>query len=374
MVKKLTPFINIGPGEFIKDEMEFRNWTQEILSEILGISLKSVNRIIKNKQSITVDVAKCLSEAFGQSPEYWLNLNNNYRLRLSEEKDKEREIRLKSVIYNYMPISEMIKKGWIKDSKDDIKKLQDIVRKFWKMPKKKVNFSFIDQIELPNLRKSESFTQFNKYYTLTWFQMAKQCSPKYKVNNYNQKELKKLAYNLFTFTNKRDGVNQFIYKLNNTGVKIFILSHLPKTYIDGASFCDETNPVIVYTKRYDRVDNFWFTIAHEIAHIILHLQSKNKYFINDLSYLTTKEEEEANKYASKWLKTKEILRYFKKKSFFKYISEKRILDCSEELNIGKSIIVGALQHHGKLSYRNLNKLKRKVSDIIPQKYYIEKRL
>ena len=43
---------------------------------------------------------------------------------------------------------------------------------------------------------------------------------------------------------------------------------------DGACFFQEDNPVIVYTGRYDRVDNFWFTLAHEIAHVLLHLDKK----------------------------------------------------------------------------------------------------
>ncbi|MFA4830411.1 MAG: HigA family addiction module antitoxin, partial [Thermodesulfovibrionales bacterium] len=80
-----TPYKNIGPGEFIKEELEVRNWRQEDLAEILGISLKTVNQLIKNKQTITIETAKLLSKAFGQSPQYWINLDSNYRLRRQED-------------------------------------------------------------------------------------------------------------------------------------------------------------------------------------------------------------------------------------------------------------------------------------------------
>lgn len=87
---KYKPFLNIGPGEFIKEELEVRNWRQEDLAEILGISLKSVNKLIMNKQSVTIETALLLSKAFGQSPQHWMNLDTNYRLRLQSEDSKER--------------------------------------------------------------------------------------------------------------------------------------------------------------------------------------------------------------------------------------------------------------------------------------------
>lgn len=89
-VMKYKPFLNISPGEFIKEELEARNWRQEDLAEILGISLKSVNKLIMNKQSITIETARLLSKAFGQSPRYWMNLDTNYRLRLQTESSKEK--------------------------------------------------------------------------------------------------------------------------------------------------------------------------------------------------------------------------------------------------------------------------------------------
>lgn len=84
MIKNYKPYFNIGPGPFIKEELEARNWRQEDLAAVLGMSLKSVNKLIKNKQSITVKKAQLLSKAFGQSPQFWLTLDTNYRLRLKQ--------------------------------------------------------------------------------------------------------------------------------------------------------------------------------------------------------------------------------------------------------------------------------------------------
>lgn len=369
MITKNTPFINIGPGEFIKEELKVRNWRQEDLAEILGISLKSVNKLIKNKQSITIETATILSKAFGQSPQYWINLDTNYRLRLQPKRKEEEDVEVKAKIYMHMPVTEMIKKRWITEVKN-IKSLIEQVKKFWEI--EEIDFSFLDKTTLPNFRKSDAFDQYNKYYALTWVKMAKQCAKGYKMGSYLPLRLDILAKNFHKYTTSENGVKLLLDDLNKAGIKFFVLSHLQKTYIDGASFFDGKNPVIVYTRRYDRIDNFWFTIAHEIAHINLHLKNTDDIFIDDLDDLKNEVEREANQFASKMLKTNEILKYFK--PFKNYISKMRVEDCAGKLEMSPAIVVGVLQHHRLLSRRNLNRLKSSISEIIPNKYHIEKHI
>ena len=86
MIENLKPFINIGPGEIIKDNLDALNWSQEDLAEIMGMSVKSISHII-NKQAVTIETARLLAKIFNTSPQLWLNLDNNYRLRLEKEND-----------------------------------------------------------------------------------------------------------------------------------------------------------------------------------------------------------------------------------------------------------------------------------------------
>ncbi len=367
MVSKNIPFLNIGPGEFIKEELEVRNWRQEDLADILGISLKSVNKLIMNKQAITIETAKLLSKAFGQSPQYWVNLDTNYRLRLQKEDSKEKNVEIKANIYKYMPIKEMIKKGWLKPF-EVIDDLVTEAKRFWDI--QALNFSFIDKVASLNFRKSESFTQYNKYYAFTWFQMAKRCAKIYHADKYDKDALQSVANNLYRYTTIENGVEAFLNDLNKAGVKFFILSHLQKTYIDGASFFDNSNPVIVYTARYDRIDNFWFTLAHEIGHIILHLKKTGDFFIDNLDALYTEKEKAANRFAEKILKAQNIIKYFE--PYRKYISKDRVLSCAQRLNISPAAIVGILQHRDILSRRNLNSFKTSILNLIPEKYLAEK--
>ena len=70
------------------------------------------------------------------------------------------------------------------------------------------------------------------------------------------------------------------------------------------------------------------------------------------------------------IKAREIQEYFR--PFSKYISEYRVKACAEVVGVSPAIVVGVLQHDGKLSRRNLNRLKETVSDKIPREYWAEK--
>lgn len=82
MVTGYQPFINIGPGDIIKRDLEALSWTQDDLARIIGMSNKAINEIITNKTPINIEIAKLLSKSFGQSPQFWINADTQYCLRL----------------------------------------------------------------------------------------------------------------------------------------------------------------------------------------------------------------------------------------------------------------------------------------------------
>lgn len=83
-VKSLKPFYVPPPADFIKEQMEIRDWTQKDLADALGYSPQMVLNLLKNRILITIDVAKALGKVFNQTPQYWLNLDSIYRLHLHE--------------------------------------------------------------------------------------------------------------------------------------------------------------------------------------------------------------------------------------------------------------------------------------------------
>ncbi|MDD4641702.1 MAG: HigA family addiction module antitoxin [Bacteroidales bacterium] len=361
-IKNLKAARKFGPGYFIREQMEMRGWVQEELADILGISTKHLSSILQDKQSLSIENAKKLSSAFNTSPQYWLNLDNDYRLWLEHEKrEQTATVESKAIIYSRMPVRDMMKKRWLQPTRD-LKELTGEVKKFWGIPE--LDFAFLEEAVLPLCKKSEAYNQFNASYAATWFQMAKTYSLSFKTPAYNKGVLENLYKNLADYTTLANGIEMFIKELNACGVKFFVLPHLEKTYLDGAAFLLDGAPVIVYTARYKRIDNFWFTVAHEIAHVLKHLNEKTPFILDNLREQTPdKQEEEANKLAAKHLKHTEILEYLK--PHFNYLTVGKIEKCSEAVNIHPAIIIGALVFNEKISFRNQTLFNENVMELIP---------
>ena len=68
------------PGEFVREELETRGWTQLDLTEIIGCPPRLVNEVIAGQRSITPNTARRLGEAFGTGAQVWMNLESAYQL------------------------------------------------------------------------------------------------------------------------------------------------------------------------------------------------------------------------------------------------------------------------------------------------------
>lgn len=369
----LIPFYKLGPGDSIKEELEYYNWSQSDFAEILGKSEKFISQLLNNKIPITLDLATELSEIFKQSPEFWLELDIKFRLQSKKIKPGA-NLKVKSEIFQHMPISDMRNRNWIPQKTFKFEALEEAVINFWNKPDLDNIFSFLKEeashLSPAHFRKSSTGKLFSPFFALTWLHKAKEICKSIPSPVYNEKMLIDIFHKINTYTIVPNGVEIFLNDITNAGVKFIVLHHLPKTYIDGASFYSNKNPVIIYSQRFDRIDNFWFTIAHEIAHILLHFNEPKTFFIDcfDSDYSENYKEKEADNYAEKVLLTKQIMTCFKERS---RITDKHLTFVSDLLEISEAVIIGCLHHHGILSYRQFRSNLTKISDFIPKQYYRE---
>lgn len=89
---------NIYPGEILRLEfLEPMDITPYRLSKDIGVSQTRISEILSEKRSITADTALRLSRYFGNSAQFWLNLQTHYDLRQAEEENRE--------IYSHIPVA-----------------------------------------------------------------------------------------------------------------------------------------------------------------------------------------------------------------------------------------------------------------------------
>ena len=362
MGKQLKPFMNIPPGDFIREELESRDWKQEDLAKIVDLSPKHVSRIITGADSISQDVAARLASAFGQSAEYWMNLETQYRARLVAPTEQTLEIADRALIYNHMPIREMVRLGWLRDVGRDAAALAAEVMAFWGL--EKLDFSFMDAEAAMCMRSSAAHRKrFNPRHALTWLRKARldadaATAPKGALN---RSAAEKVARRIPAYSASPKGVASFLADLNACGVRFVCVPHLPQTFLDGAAFFHGKQAVAAYTLRYDRVDNFWFVMAHELGHICKHLRDDTSQFLDsvDSDGKVNVQEEEADAFARECLGM-DAMRAFATASRGR-MSEERVCAYAEEARVHPGIVVGFLQHEKFLSPRKLNDYKVPIS-------------
>ena len=145
--------------------------------------------------------------------------------------------------------------------------------------------------------------------------------------------------------------------LKKGGIKLVIEPHFPKTYLDGATILiNKDNPVIGLTLRYDRLDNFWFTMMHELAHIALHYDSGINLFYDEIEGIKTididEKEREADALTEETLLPKAKWEISPARLIPSFMAANSL---ANELGVHVAIIAGQIRHKGN-KYIYLNKI------------------
>ncbi|WP_019498567.1 HigA family addiction module antitoxin [Pseudanabaena sp. PCC 6802] len=351
MIQALTPARVPPPGRILSRELEARGWTQKDLAEITGRPIQTINEIVQAKKQITPDTALDLGEAFGTSAEFWTNLETKYRLYLARKDDREREIARKSQLYSLAPISELIKRDWIQatDSLDDLERQ---VCKFFgidsidRPPKLAINFRCSQE------RSPEAIAQ------LAWAKQVENLAKQQTVGNFDRKRLQAAIPKILACAEHPEDLAKVPDLLRSLGIYFVIVPHLSKTYLDGAAFYLAKHPVIALTLRYDRIDSFWFTLMHELGHIVAGHQGS---YLDDLGNLApTDEETEANQLAANWLIDPLAFQDFVRKNQPRF-SRRVIEQFAHSQKRHPGIILGRLHNDQLVPHKNLRALLVKIS-------------
>lgn len=328
-----------APGDFLSEELEARGWTQIELAEIIGRPTTLVSGIIRGKKQITPDTAIQLGNALGTGAELWMNLESQYQL--SKVKEVSNCVARKARLYEKFPVREMIKRGWIEETKSiDILEQQFI--KFF-------NIKGID--EKPEFCHSTKKTNPIDALTgqqLAWLYRVKMLASTQLTKNYDQNALRSAIPKLSALLSAPEESRHVSRILAECGVKYVIVEPFPGSKIDGACFwLDEIQPVIGLSLRLDRIDNFWFVLRHEIEHI-LQGHGRNSGFILDIDSDTAglesiiEEEKIANLAAAEFCVPKAELDNFYNR-VFPLFSEQKIKLFSQRIGVHIGIVVGQLQ-------------------------------
>ena len=346
------------PGEFINDELEARGWTQTDLAEILGRPVRLVNELIAGKKQITPETAQGLAEAFGTDAILWMNLDSQYRLARMRPADDT--VRRRATLYATFPVRELIKRHWIEAS-DKIDALEERVRQFFGIE------SLLDQ---PSLAHAAKATQYIERTNLQWAWLfrAKRLAEMLDVPAYTEKKLRDALPRLRGMLAAPEAIKLVPKALYDVGVRFVVVEFLPGSKIDGATFWLDGSPVIAMSIRYDRIDNFWFVLRHEIEHALRGDGKTDGMLDVDLmddDSTNHPEEIVANDAAQKFVVPEGEIANFIARVRPLY-SEERILLFSKRVGVHPGVVVGQLQRRKEIPYTHFKKHQVRVRQIITQ--------
>lgn len=360
MSTELHPARLVLPGRILRQELEARGWTQRDLAAILGRPEQAISEIISGSKQITPETSLELSQAFGTSPEFWNNLEANYRLELARTQAQGDVIARRSRLYAELPLREMANRGWL-TLRESVDELESEVAGCLGAPL------------LPEpprlaarLRGSAAHAPLT-YAQLAWLRRAEALARGQTITGtWRADNLDPLVHELASHMRGIDDVANVPDTLARWGVRLVFLRHLTRTNLDGAAFWIENDPAVALTLRHDRVDSFWFTLMHELAHLA---EGPSAAYLDQLEDGGEDEtepppadsyEEAANRLASYWLLEPQAFYDFVTRTAPRF-SRASIEAFAASQGRHPGIVLGRLQREGLVPYQNLRGLLVKVS-------------
>ena len=334
------------PGATIKEQLVDRGMNQKEFSERMGMSEKHISRLINGEVQLTPDMAVRLEMVLGVPAQFWTKLESIYRdkiVRANMENAMEADIELAKKF----PYKEMAQNGWVPEATSGTEKVFGLRKHFQVVDLGMINSSFQPQIACRRLSETEKAD----YALLAWAQRAKIEARNITTGKVDTEKLWRALDGIRSMTtmNPEEFCPKLTSVLASCGVAIVFLPHIGGSFLHGATFYDKDKIVLGLTVRGKDADKFWFSLFHELGHILLgHLENKNG---------TTDEDEGcADTFARDQLIPDEVFKRFVDARLFTKTS---ISQFAKRIGIDPGIVVGRLQKEEYIKYAWHNDLKTK---------------
>ena len=346
-MRRSRSYIATPPGATIKEQLDDRGMSQKEFASRMDMSEKHISHLINWEVRLTPDVAYRLEMVLGLPARFWSNLEAIYREKLAKV-EAENALDTDIELAKKFPYKEMAKNGWVPDTQK-VEERAINLRKFFEVVQLKwlTNNNLIPNIACRRL----SITEKADFALIAWVQRAKLVSREITTGPINLDELMKQVPKIRAMTTEDPSVfcPELFRLLSNCGIALVLLPHIGGSFLHGATFYDKNKIVIGLTLRGKDADKFWFSLFHEIGHILLgHLNQETE--IDDNAEVA------ADQYARDTLIAPSMFQSFVNQGIF---TKDAILTFSESIGIDPGILVGRLQKEGYIEFSWHNDLKTK---------------
>ena len=345
-------YIATPPGATIKEPLDDRGMTQKEFAGRMGVSEKHVSKLLGGAVHLTPDMAERLELVLGIPAGFWNKLEAIYQEKLVKVK-KEIELEKEKDLASKYPYAKIAKWGMVPSTQNICERIVNLCKYF-----EVSNLKLVQNKDLmPVFCRKLSDTEKSTFAMLTLAQYAKIKAREMDVSPFKLENLKRKikAIRALTTHQTMDFETELVEMLRDCGVALVFLPKLQGSFLHGISFYDNNTKKVVVgiSMRGKYADRFWFSLFHELAHIILG-------HIYEINGTTDADETAADVMAAEILiPKKEIMEFYERHSF----SLMSIKAFAAAIGTNEGIVIGRLQNDKRILPSQFNQYKVKFEEV-----------
>jgi len=251
-----------APADYLRRELKRLGMSQTDLAFVLGVPQPNVSALVNGRRGLSATMARALSLVLDAEPEHILGLQKTFELHqeLARADEPDLGIGRRAHLVRTYPIREMAKRGWIGNHRDTLE--EDVA-----------TFFEVDSVDAaPRMAHAARKTGVGiPAAQLAWLYRAKQLAETMVSPAYTPAKLQRaIDEELPPLRITPEEARRVPRILDECGVRFLVVQGLPGSKIDGACFWLDggSTPVVALSMRFDRIDNFWFVLRHELEHVL----------------------------------------------------------------------------------------------------------
>jgi HTH-type transcriptional regulator / antitoxin HigA len=347
------------PGETIAHFLDEKKESVSAFSQRLGKPESFVQALLRGNQAIDDPLATMLARLVGATATFWMKREQHFRseiARLGQKLDPKECVQW----LRELPLRDMVELGWVAAAQDPVEKTVHCLKFFgvssitaWRRKADQISAS-------ASLRTSPTF-ESSSGSLVAWLRSAELQSSSIRCAPWNAKALREKLLIIRSLTRKKHlaGIMPPLQEqCASCGVAVVVVPAPTRCRASGATrVLSDKRRLIVLSLRHKTNDHFWFTLFHEIGHLLLHQSVPT--FVDEEGTEASEAEVEANEFASAVLVPSE----HKDELLNLRADATEIMSFARRIGIAPGVVVGQLQHYDKLTFKQLNGLKRRFDFI-----------
>jgi len=348
-----APDWNSPPGTTIKDALVCRGLTSDRLRLALDLSTESIGRLLSGELPIDTSLAEGLADLLGGTSRFWLRRESLYRDRMNSVPTSAATSDF-GAFKGALPLRDMRNFGWLRDFADEPE--DQAIRGFFE----DTPGAWIQSgpVLAEQVRFRTSFAhKTNPAAVAAWLRQGIRASRRVSCTPWDPEALRAALPDIRTLVRIKRPANFFpkLVEIGQAcGVAIVFVRTPTGCRASGATHFESADKAILQLSfRYRSDDHFWFTVFHEIGHLLLHPTSL--LFVEGQGYELTEEESEANRFAADTLVPAEFEDDLKTvaRDFRAYAR------LAKRIGVSTGVLVGQMQNRGLLNHEQMNFLKER---------------